>query len=133
MAVVDNETSPMHFRLRGLIVTMMLDGKLNEGEQLPSVRAFAADHKINPLTVAKAYQHFQDHGYIIARRGVGMFIADGAIPRLREAERELVKSFVVPKLRHMMKILDITLAELITELERPQSDESPFETDCCEP
>ena len=38
----------------------------------------AAEQGANPLTVAKAYQTFQDEGLIVVRRGVGMFVAEGA-------------------------------------------------------
>ena len=44
---------------------------------LPSVRAFAAQQGANPLTVAKAYQLFQDTGLVEVKRGVGLFVAPG--------------------------------------------------------
>jgi GntR family transcriptional regulator len=117
MTVVDLDVAPIHLRLRGLIVTMLLDGSLREGDQLPSVRAFAAQHQINPLTVAKAYQHFQDRGHIIARRGVGMFIAEGAIERVRQEERAFLTGYVAPRLRHMLGLIDMTHEEFRAELD----------------
>ena len=48
---------------------------MRDGDPLPSVRALAAEEQANPLTVAKAYQGFQDEGLIVVRRGVGMFVA----------------------------------------------------------
>lgn len=127
MKVVDHDNGPMHFRLRALIVTMLLDGSLHEGDQMPSVRVFAAQHGINPLTVAKAYQHFQDHGYIVARRGVGMFVAVGAIERLRTAERELITGYVVPRMRQMLKLIGMSHAELLAEL-----DSDSVARECCD-
>mgnify|MGYP002650062611 CR=1 FL=1 len=53
-----------------------------------AVRAFAAEQGANPLTVAKAYQSFQDDGLVEVRRGVGMFVLPGAVEKLRVAERE---------------------------------------------
>lgn len=117
MTVVDLDMAPMHLRLRGLIVTMLLDGSLKEGDQLPSVRAFAAQHQINPLTVAKAYQHFQDRGHIVARRGVGMFIAAGAIERVRQDEREFITGYAVPRLRQMLRLIGMTHDEFLAELD----------------
>ena len=52
---------------------------------LPSVRAFAAEQGANPLTVAKAYQPFQDDGLVQVQRGVGMYVAPGAAAALRRA------------------------------------------------
>ena len=78
---------PVYIRLRDTIADAILAGQYGDGDPLPSVRAFAADQGANPLTVAKAYQVFQDDGLITVRRGVGMFVAQGARARLRETER----------------------------------------------
>ena len=67
---------PVYLRLRDLIAAAILDGEFAEGEMLPSVRAFAAEQGANPLTVAKAFQQFQDDGLIAVRRGVGMYVVE---------------------------------------------------------
>jgi len=79
---------PVYLRLRDEIVAMILDGRIKEGDALPSVRAFAADQGANPLTVAKAYQTFQEEGLVLVKRGVGMFVAPGAADQLRATERK---------------------------------------------
>ena len=78
---------PVYLRLRDLIAADILDGNYRDGDPLPSVRALAAQHGANPLTVAKAYQTFQEEGLVEVRRGVGMFVAEGAAERLRANER----------------------------------------------
>ena len=83
-----SEVRPVYLRLRDTIAAMILEGKVREGDPLPSVRSLAAEHGANPLTVAKAYQTFQDEGLVVVRRGVGMFVADGAAERLLNAERK---------------------------------------------
>ena len=82
------EERPVYLRLRDTIAAMILEGRVADGDPLPSVRSLAAEFGANPLTVAKAYQSFQDEGLVIVRRGVGMFVAAGASDRLRSAERE---------------------------------------------
>jgi GntR family transcriptional regulator len=82
-----SEERPVYLRLRDCIAAMILEGKVGDGDPLPSVRSLAADFGANPLTVAKAYQTFQDEGFVTVRRGVGMFVAPGASERLRAAER----------------------------------------------
>ena len=82
-----NEERPVYLRLRDRIAAMILEGRVRDGDALPSVRSLAADFGANPLTVAKAYQTFQEEGLVIVRRGVGMFVAAGAADRLRTAER----------------------------------------------
>src|SRR5688500_20347064 len=79
---------PVYVRLRETIADAILAGQYGDGDPLPSVRAFAAEQSANPLTVAKAYQGFQDEGLIIVKRGVGMFVAAGARARLRDSERD---------------------------------------------
>jgi len=82
-----SEERPVYLRLRDTIAAMILEGKVREGDALPSVRSLAADFGANPLTVAKAYQTFQEEGLVTVRRGVGMFVAAGAADRLRTTER----------------------------------------------
>ena len=82
-----SEERPVYLRLRDAIAAMILEGKVKDGDPLPSVRSLAADFGANPLTVAKAYQTFQEEGLVTVRRGVGMFVAGGAADRLRSSER----------------------------------------------
>ena len=83
-----NEDRPVYLRLRDRIAAMILDGRVADGDALPSVRSLAADFGANPLTVAKAYQTFQEEGLVVVKRGVGMFVAAGAADRLRASERK---------------------------------------------
>jgi GntR family transcriptional regulator len=85
---VSTEERPVYLRLRDTIAAMILEGRVRDGDPLPSVRSLAAQHGANPLTVAKAYQTFQDEGLVTVRRGVGMFVAEGAAERLRSTERK---------------------------------------------
>jgi GntR family transcriptional regulator len=87
MAVMSNDERPVYLRLRDMIAAMILEGKVRDGDVLPSVRSLAAEYGANPLTVAKAYQTFQEEGLIVVKRGIGMFVADGATSRLRAGER----------------------------------------------
>lgn len=88
MARMVNEQRPVYLRLRDSIAAGILEGRIVDGDALPSVRSLAAEHGANPLTVAKAYQTFQDEGLVVVRRGVGMFVAQGASARLRTSERK---------------------------------------------
>jgi len=83
-----NDRQPIYRQLRDRVVAMILDGALNEGDPLPSVRNVAADYRINPLTVLKAYQELVDGQLVETRRGLGMFVTAGARNRLLKGERE---------------------------------------------
>ena len=103
---------PVYIRLRDTIADAILAGQYGDGDPLPSVRAFAADQSANPLTVAKAYQVFQDDGLITVKRGVGMFVAHGARARLRETERKRFITQEWPLIRERMNRLGIELENL---------------------
>lgn len=105
---------PVYLRLRRVIASAILDGTFGEGDQLPSVRALAAEHGANPLTVAKAYQSLQDDSYVAVKRGVGMFVAPGATVRLREDQRAQFLSHTWPRIRAQMTQLGIDPNTLLT-------------------
>lgn len=104
---------PVYLKLRDQIAAAILDGRYREGEMLPSVRAFAAEQGANPLTVAKAYQQFQDEGLVQVQRGVGMFVVAGAADRLRAAERSAFLAGEWPEIAERMRRLRIARSDLI--------------------
>ncbi|MEL7687166.1 GntR family transcriptional regulator [Citromicrobium bathyomarinum] len=104
---------PVYLRLRDLIAAAILDGDFAEGELLPSVRAFAAEQGANPLTVAKAFQQFQDRGLIAVKRGIGMYVVDGAAERLRAAERAQFLEEEWPQIRARLDRLGLSASELL--------------------
>jgi len=108
-----NDVKPVYLKLRDVIAAAILRGDYKEGEMLPSVRAFAADQGANPLTVAKAYQLFQDGGLVEVKRGVGLFVATGAIAKLRSFERDNFMRNVWPDVKAQMQRAGIEPAELL--------------------
>ena len=113
MTALSNDDSPVYIKLRGTISAAILRGDYRAGDQLPSVRALAAEHGANPLTVAKAYQSFQDDGYVEVRRGVGMFVLPGAVERLRVAERERFLNGYWPRVREHIALLGLDTQDLL--------------------
>ena len=106
------DSKPVYIRLREIIAASILDGEFADGDLLPSVRAFAAAQGANPLTVAKAYQSFQDDGLVVVKRGVGMFVAAGATRRLREAERERFLETIWPPVAAQMRRLGLRIEDM---------------------
>ena len=110
---MSNDERPVYLRLRDTIAAMILDGKVGDGDSLPSVRSLAAEHGANPLTVAKAYQTFQEEGLIVVKRGIGMFVADGAGARLRSAERKDFLENRWPAIAAQIRRLDLDIEDLV--------------------
>lgn len=113
MTLRTQHEKPVYVRLRETIADAILAGKYGDGDPLPSVRALAAEEQANPLTVAKAYQGFQDEGLIVVKRGVGMFVAVGARARLGDSERSRFVKEEWPEIRARMRRLGIDPAELL--------------------
>jgi GntR family transcriptional regulator len=83
-----NDNQPIYRQLRDQIVARILEQDLAEGEALPSVRNVAVDFQLNPITVSKAYQTLVDDHLVEKRRGLGMFVKEGARSQLMQSERE---------------------------------------------
>jgi GntR family transcriptional regulator len=107
-----NDSQPIYRQLRDRVVAMILDGLLNEGDPLPSVRNVAAEYRVNPLTVLKAYQQLVAEELVETRRGLGMFVNTGARDLLLKAEREKFLAEEWPRLASTIQRLGLTRKEL---------------------
>jgi GntR family transcriptional regulator len=92
---------------------MILDGVLKEGDPLPSVRNVAADYRVNPLTVLKGYQELVDERLVEKRRGLGMFIKEGARNLLLQGERQKFLSEEWPRIHATIQRLGLKTEELL--------------------
>jgi GntR family transcriptional regulator len=125
MTVTWNDNVPIYRQLRERVVAMILDGALNEGDALPSVRQVAADYQITPLTVSKAYQELVDEQLVEKRRGLGMFVTDGARQALLRSERESFLREEWPRIRARIERMNLDLQKLLaTPVQEPHKRES---------
>lgn len=115
MTITWNDNAPIYRQLRDRVVAMILDGVLNPGDALPSVRQVAADFQLNPITVSKAYQELVDEQLIEKRRGLGMYVMDGAREALLRSERERFLREEWPALHARLKRLGLDLKQLADE------------------
>jgi len=113
-----NDTTPIYVQLRERVVAQILAGDIRPGEALPSVRQVAAELAINPITVSKAYQTLSDDGLVEKRRGLGLYVSEGADTVLRRRERELFMSQEWPAMIIRMRSLGIDPAQLLAQLQR---------------
>ena len=78
---------PIYVQIAEEIRTQILGGELAEGARLTSTTEYAARYRINPATANKAVALLVDEGLVVKRRGIGMFVADGALADLRRSRR----------------------------------------------
>src|SRR5438045_6672132 len=110
-----NNSQPIYRQLRDRVVAMILDGILNEGDPLPSVRSVAAEHRVNPLTVLKAYQQLVGEQLVETKRGLGMFVNAGARDLLLRGERQKFLTEQWPAIAAMIERLGIKPKELMRD------------------
>jgi len=108
-----NDGQPIYRQLRERVVAMILDGVLRDGDPLPSVRTVAAEYRINPITVLKAYQQLVDEQLVEMKRGRGMFINAGARELLLRGERQKFLDEQWPRIRETIQRLGLTAEELL--------------------
>src|SRR5438552_2140569 len=108
-----NDHQPIYRQLRDRVVHMILDGVLKEGDPLPSVRNVAADYRVNPLTVLKAYQELVDEELVEKRRGLGMFVKTGAHRLLMKGERQKFLNEHWPRVHATIRRLGLNPDELL--------------------
>ena len=87
MAGLD-EGAPLFVQVAERLADEIADGGLGEGERVPSTNELAAYYRINPATAAKGIGMLTDDGLVEKRRGIGMFVADGARARLLGERRK---------------------------------------------
>jgi len=123
MNVAWNDSTPIYRQLRDRVVAMILDGVLKQGDALPSVRQVAADFQINPITVSKAYQELVDENLVEKRRGLGMYVTDGARDALLQSERERFLREEWPALHARLQRLGLDLRELLATADRREAED----------
>lgn len=107
------DDQPIYRQLKDKVVTAIMEGSLAEGEALPSVRNIAVDLQINPLTASKAYQELVMDGLVEKKRGLGMFVIDGARNKVLEAERAKFLDEEWPRMLETIRRLGFDVDELL--------------------
>ena len=108
-----NDNAPIYRQLKDRIVGMLLDGLLKPGDALPSVRQIAADFQLNPITVLRAYQELADETLVEKKRGIGMYVTDGARDKLIVSERERFLKVEWPAVIERIRRLGMSTEELL--------------------
>lgn len=108
------DDQPIYRQLRDRVVARILEGTIKEGDPLPSVRTVAADFRLNPLTVLKAYQQLVEERLVEKRRGRGMYVSSGARRLLMALERDRFLNDEWPRILAVIARLGFTTEELFT-------------------
>ena len=100
-----DDDRPIFLQIAEQIENDIIGGQLAEETQVPSTNEFAAFHRINPATAAKGVNLLVDGGILYKKRGIGMFVAEGARATLVARRRERFQSeYVAPLLAEADKL-----------------------------
>lgn len=112
-----NNKQPIYLQLRDRLVALIMDGELQEGDALPSVRQISSEERINPVTVSKAIQLLVDEQLVEKRRGLGTYVVDGAKAKLATEERNRFLEEEWPQIAERIERLGLELDDLLGHTE----------------
>ncbi|HEY3377232.1 MAG TPA: GntR family transcriptional regulator [Armatimonadota bacterium] len=122
--VETTSATPIYAQLIAQVKRAIAGGVLQPGEALPSLRELAAQLRVNPLTVARAYRELEQQGVITTEHGRGSFVSAGAAG-LSAAYRREALALAMDRLLAEVSGLDASPEELLALLaERLRADET---------
>ncbi|PEJ54359.1 MULTISPECIES: GntR family transcriptional regulator [unclassified Bacillus (in: firmicutes)] len=116
-----DESQPIFQQIAVMIMDEIIDGRIKEGEQVPSTNELSRFFNINPATARKGLQALVDKEIIFKQRGVGMFVSEGAKEKLiLERKQQFYEEYVAPLLKEANRIhLD---EEMVIDLIKRKND-----------
>ncbi len=113
-----DDERPIFIQIAEWIEDAILSGAFPEETQIPSITEFSVNYRINPATALKGINILVEEGIIYKKRGIGMFVAAGAVEKLKEKRKEQFYDNFIRKLVDEAKRLEISKDEVINMLER---------------
>jgi GntR family transcriptional regulator len=108
--------TPIWSQIEEAVRYLVASGALRPGDALPSVRDLAREQRINPNTVAKAYQRLVEGGILETRRGEGTFVAERP-PSMPAAEKARLLREGATRFSTLAVNLGATQAEAVSALQ----------------
>lgn len=112
-----DDQTPIYRQIAEQIQQDILTGSLQEEEQVMSTNQYAAFYRINPATAQKAFQSLVEEGVLYKKRGIGMFVVNGAQDMLRQKHRDRFFEDVINPMLSRAEALNISADELITYIQ----------------
>ena len=107
------DNKAIYLQIADIIYENILSGLWTEESKILSVRELASNIEVNPNTVMRTYSELEAQGLIYNKRGVGFYVATGAINKCKESVKAEFVNNYLPDVFGKMEILNITIDELI--------------------
>ena len=108
------ENKPIYLQIADRIMDEILNNTYLEGERIPSVREYAATVEVNANTVVKSFDYLQSDEIIFNKRGLGYFVAEGAVQKILSNRKKTFINDELPEMFVKLKQLDISMNEVQT-------------------
>jgi len=118
MDFLTDSDRPIYIQLSDWIADMIIQGAVKEGEQVPSTTEISVTCKVNPATALKGINMLVDKNVLYKKRGVGMFVSEGAVKILKEERKRDFQEAYVKTMADEAKKLGIGKKEIIAMIER---------------
>ena len=116
-----NDSVSIYLQISRMIETDILRGILLEEERVPSTNELAKLYTINPATAAKGVNILVDEGILYKKRGIGMFVAEGAAEAIRTKRREEFYTVALHELLQEARSLGISKEDLISKIKEEEN------------
>lgn len=114
----EKSLKPIFIQLAEWVEDEIIYGNFSEGDQIPSINQFASSFQVNPATANKGISRLVEEEIIYKKRGIGMFVKEGAKARIQEKRKEhFVEEYVLVLVEEARK-LGIEMKELIDMIEK---------------
>ena len=127
MSIDFKSTKGIFLQIAENICHQILEGVLQKGDRVPSVRDLAADFEVNRNTVLRTYALLDEAGIFENKRGVGFFVSDKAVKIIQTKEKKEFFQSDLPEFVKKVKLLKLTeddLSELIILIKNNKTDEN---------
>jgi GntR family transcriptional regulator len=112
------EDKPIFQQIAEKVESSILDGSIQEGDRVPSTNEFAKYYQINPATAAKGINQLVDQEILYKKRGIGMFVAEGARTIImNKRKKDFYEDYIVP-LKNEAAKLGLSVEDLSRLIEK---------------
>lgn len=118
MTLDTNIDKPIFLQIKEVIEDAIVSGAFTEGSQIPSITEFSVMYKINPATALKGINLLVDDNIVYKKRGVGMFVSEGAVSKLTKRRRDEFYDKYIESLVAEAKRINLSSDEIITMIKR---------------
>jgi DNA-binding transcriptional regulator YhcF (GntR family) len=106
------ETQAIYLQIGDYISEQILLGRWKEGERIPSVRELGVELQVNPNTVVRTYEYLQNNEIIFNKRGVGYFVSDDAIMKIKNLRKKQFLDHELPQFFKTIELLGMNYDEI---------------------